>query len=56
MSAVGGFKVPILHGLCFYGITAKAVHEKYHKEDPQLLKKINARFTGHVFPGETLVV
>ena len=56
MSAMGGFKVPILHGLCTYGITAKAVFEKFHKEDPSLLKKINARFTGHVFPGETLVV
>lgn len=56
MSAIGGFKVPILHGLCTYGITAKAVYEKYHKDDPTLLKKINARFTGHVFPGETLVV
>lgn len=56
MSAVGGFKVPILHGLCFYGITAKAVQEKYHKDDPTLMTKINARFTGHVFPGETLIV
>ena len=56
MSAVGGFKVPILHGLCTFGITAKAVYEKFHKEDPQLLKKISARFTGHVFPGETLIV
>lgn len=56
MSAMGGFKVPILHGLCTYGITAKAVYEKYHSEDPTLLKKINARFTGHVFPGETLIV
>ena len=37
MSAVGGFKTPILHGLCTYGISAKAVYEKYHKDDPQLL-------------------
>jgi len=29
MSIHGGFKVPILHGLCFYGITAKAVFDKY---------------------------
>lgn len=26
---VGGFKVPILHGLCFMGIASKAVYEKY---------------------------
>ena len=53
---MGGFDKPILHGLCTYGITAKAVFEKYHPEDPTALKKINARFTGHVFPGETLII
>lgn len=26
---MGGFKVPILHGLCFMGIASKAVYEKY---------------------------
>jgi len=56
MSEMGGFKVPILHGLCTYGFTARAVFEKYHKEDPMILKKISGRFTSHVFPGETLVV
>ena len=55
MSEMGGFKTPILHGLCTYGITAKAVFEKYHKEDPSLLKSISGRFTSHVFPGETLI-
>jgi len=56
MSSMGGFKVPILHGLCTYGMTARAVYESFHKEDPQQLKKIVGRFTSHVFPGETLVV
>lgn len=56
MSSMGGFKVPILHGLCTYGITAKAVYEKYHKHNVNLLKKITARMTSHVFPGETLIV
>lgn len=53
---MGGFKVPILHGLCSYGVTARAIYEQYHKEDAGLLKQISARFTSHVFPGETLVV
>lgn len=33
MSAMGGFEVPILHGLCTYGITARAVYETFHKDD-----------------------
>lgn len=53
---MGGFDVPILHGLCTYGFTARSIFEKYHKADASLLKKMSGRFTGHVFPGETLVV
>jgi acyl dehydratase len=56
MSSMGGFDVPILHGLCSYGTTARAVYDTFHKEDAQRLGKITSRFTGHVFPGETLVV
>lgn len=26
---MGGFKQPILHGLCFFGIAGKAVYDKY---------------------------
>jgi len=56
MSAMGGFDMPILHGLCSYGFSARVIQEKYSPEDPQGLASINARFTSHVFPGETLVV
>ncbi|RFU35817.1 hypothetical protein B7463_g533, partial [Scytalidium lignicola] len=47
---VGGFKVPILHGLCFMGIAAKAVYEKYGA-----YKNVKVRFAGTVLPGQTLV-
>ncbi|KAK3491779.1 3-hydroxyacyl-CoA dehydrogenase [Neurospora crassa] len=47
---VGGFKVPILHGLCSFGIAGKAVYEKYGK-----FKNIKVRFAGTVNPGQTLV-
>jgi len=26
---MGGFKAPILHGLCFFGFAGKAVYERY---------------------------
>ena len=55
-SAIGGFKAPILHGLCFYGFTARSLQQHFFKEDPNQMKSYQARFTGHVFPGETLIV
>ncbi|CCC14463.1 hypothetical protein SMACR_09269 [Sordaria macrospora] len=47
---MGGFKVPILHGLCSFGIAGKAVYEKFGK-----FKNIKVRFAGTVNPGQTLV-
>ncbi|KAK4674801.1 bifunctional hydroxyacyl-CoA dehydrogenase/enoyl-CoA hydratase fox2 [Podospora pseudopauciseta] len=47
---MGGFKVPILHGLCFFGIAGKAVYEKFGK-----FKNVKVRFAGTVNPGQTLV-
>ncbi|POS69727.1 short chain dehydrogenase [Diaporthe helianthi] len=47
---VGGFKIPILHGLCFMGIAGKAVYEQFGA-----FKNIKVRFAGTVLPGETLV-
>lgn len=49
-SKMGGFRVPILHGLCFFGIAAKAVYLKYGK-----FKNIKVRFAGTVLPGQTLI-
>ncbi|RAL66292.1 hypothetical protein DID88_005962 [Monilinia fructigena] len=49
-AAVGGFKAPILHGLCFMGIAGKAVYQEFGP-----YKNIKARFAGTVIPGQTLV-
>jgi len=49
-SEVGGFKVPILHGLATFGITGKHVYQTYGP-----YKNIKVRFTGTVLPGETIV-
>ena len=54
MAAMGGFDKPILHGLCFYGLASKAVYEKYCLGNPNAIKAVQARFTSHVFPGDTI--
>lgn len=54
-AALAGYERPILHGLCTYGIVSKAVVESALDGDPTRVWAYAARFTGHVFPGETLV-
>lgn len=54
-AAFAGFDRPILHGLCTYGIVSKAVVESALGGEPESVETYTARFTGHVFPGETLV-
>ena len=56
MASMGGFDVPILHGLCTYGITTRVLYQELLKEDTNQLVEISGRFTSHVFPGETLIV
>ena len=56
MAQLGGFEKPILHGLCTYGISARLIYEKFCNKDPNQIKSYSARFTSHIFPGETLVV
>jgi acyl dehydratase len=55
MGKISGFKRPILHGLCHFGISAKVVVQTFLGGDHRKLKNIRARFTSHFFPGETLV-
>jgi acyl dehydratase len=49
-----GFDRPILHGLCTYGMTLKAVVDTVLGGDVARVRSYGTRFAGVVFPGETL--
>ncbi|KOV71234.1 MaoC/PaaZ C-terminal domain-containing protein [Streptomyces sp. MMG1121] len=51
---LAGFDRPILHGLCTYGITLKAVVDTLLGGDVSRVRSYTTRFAGVVFPGETL--
>ena len=54
-AAMGGFDRPILHGLCTFGIACKAVVDNELGGDVTKVARYQVRFSGHVFPGETIV-
>ncbi|WP_327423530.1 MaoC/PaaZ C-terminal domain-containing protein [Streptomyces sp. NBC_01230] len=49
-----GFDRPILHGLCTYGMTLKAVADTLLGGEVARVRSYRTRFAGVVFPGETL--
>jgi acyl dehydratase len=51
-----GFPRPILHGLCTYGITCRAILQACTGFDPAPIRSHQARFSAPVFPGETVSV
>ncbi|MET8287986.1 MaoC/PaaZ C-terminal domain-containing protein [Streptomyces sp. NPDC048448] len=53
---LAGFDRPILHGLCTYGVTLKAVVDTLLGGDVSRVRSYTTRFAGVVFPGETLRV
>ncbi|MFF4955543.1 MaoC/PaaZ C-terminal domain-containing protein [Streptomyces sp. NPDC001222] len=51
---LAGFERPILHGLCTYGSTLKAVVDTLLDGDVTRVRSYATRFAGVVYPGETL--
>jgi acyl dehydratase len=49
-----GFKAPILHGLCTYGFTCRAVLEAFCDFDPSRIASLQVRFSSPVYPGDSL--
>ena len=52
---MGGFPRPILHGLCTYGYATRAILYKACDGDVKRFKEFKARFSGVVYPGDTLI-
>jgi len=53
---MGGFERPILHGLCSYGFTGRALLHTLCGSDPSRFKSMDARFSKPVIPGDALTV
>ena len=56
MAEKAGFDRPILHGLCTYGMAARALIKHCCPTDPGRLGSLSVRFSSPFFPGETLRV
>ena len=55
-AAMGGFDRPILHGLCTYGFTGRALLHALCGSDPARFKHMEGRFSSPVFPGDALTI
>jgi acyl dehydratase len=55
-AARGGFSQPILHGLCTYGVTGRALLQVLCDGDPARFRSMSGRFTRPVLPGEPLTI
>jgi acyl dehydratase len=54
VAAAAGFRQPILHGLCTYGVAGHAILKTLCGYDPTHLRRMDVRFSAPVYPGETI--
>ena len=55
-ATAAGFDRPILHGLCTYGFTGRALLHSLCDSDPAKFTSMAGRFSSPVMPGEALTV
>jgi acyl dehydratase len=55
-AAMGGFDRPILHGLCSYGFTGRALLHTLAGSDAARFAHVEGRFSAPVLPGDALTV
>ncbi|MFF5179694.1 MaoC/PaaZ C-terminal domain-containing protein [Micromonospora sp. NPDC000316] len=56
VAARAGLPRPLLHGLCTYGYAGRALLHTVAGSDPARLRRVDARFTAPVYPGDTLTI
>ncbi|MCU1641342.1 MAG: enoyl-CoA hydratase [Nocardia sp.] len=56
LAARAGYERPILHGLCTYGFTGRALLHTLCDSDPSRFASMSARFSAPVLPGQELAV
>ncbi|MFP6850463.1 MAG: MaoC/PaaZ C-terminal domain-containing protein [Pseudomonas sp.] len=56
VARAAGFERPILHGLCTYGLTCRAVLQAFCDYDASRIASHGARFSAPVLPGDTVSV
>lgn len=54
VAAAAGFKAPILHGLCTFGVAGRALIKACCGGDATRLSAMQLRFSAPVYPGETI--
>jgi acyl dehydratase len=56
VAQAAGFAIPILHGLCTYGICCRAVLQAFCDFEPARLQRYAVRFSAPVIPGDVVRV
>lgn len=54
MAKAAGFKQPILHGLCTFGVAGHAILKTCCGYRPERMQSMQLRFSAPVYPGETI--